>query len=194
MVLLGIAPFIFFLCVYFFFDRRYYLLGGLTSIFFLCALSLLFLDDSATDLLLTIGGLLNELLGSCLIMILFFFPLKRPQNWQKLRYPATALAAVIFSCQMTSWFQSLGDTSKIPYPRDSEGAISLVSAFQINKVIEEAPIGDLDVLIRVHQMSELTIIKIHILIGIICLISLVGKATWELAFTKKIARMTDSAP
>lgn len=146
---------------------------------------LLFTTTATTEMISTMGGLLAELIASSLIMLLYYYPLARPQNWKILRYPVVLVAAMVFHQNLEAWVQALWDPTKIPYPRDESNQVNVGAVFQLDAVISGAPVGDLDKLIRTNGWSESGLVHCFLLVGAICLLTLLAKTVYALLSHEK---------
>jgi hypothetical protein len=159
--------------------RHEFFFGGISGFAGLLAFYLLFCSDQVQDMVGIIGGLVNELTGSVILMLLFYYPLHYPRKWRQLRYTIVAIAAMVFSNSTVQWIRSLADHRYIPYPHDSEGGLNVAAVLSLDSVINGAPTGDLDRLIQLHGWEPAGLIYLHLAIALTSLSVLLGKVITE---------------
>jgi len=132
------------------FFRYEFFFGGIFGLASLFSFFLLFCSDQVHDMVGTVGGLVNELTGSMILILLYYYPLHYPRKWQRVRFFIVAIAAMVYANSTLQWIKSLSDPQYIPYPHDSEGGLNVAAVFMLKEIVNGAPSGDLDKLIKVH--------------------------------------------
>lgn len=161
------------------FYRYEFFFGGIFGVANLFSFYLLFCSHQVHEMVGTIGGLVNELTGSVVLMMLFYYPLRYPRKWQQVRYVIVGIAAMVYSNSTMQWIMSLSDYRYIPYPHDSEGGLNVAAVFDLKAVINGNPTGDLDKLIQVHGWDVNSLIYLHLAIALTGLSVLLAKVMSE---------------
>ena len=147
------------------------LLGILICMALVPTLVATLLSSDAKEQMITMGGLLGELVISALVLATFPHRISFYKRWDQTRYVAAVIAGITLGNRATRWFLALGDHRLIPYPPDSAGGLMLfVNPMDI---ADSVPVGDLSKLLQVYGWPEGQLILVY---AIIAIFSLIGVA------------------
>lgn len=147
--------------IYYFLNRRrVYLCAYILSGFIALQICfLLFVKDA--HWFVVFGGLAGEMILPLLIII-FLTPFNRPVTPKGIM--CYAISCVVFWHSLFEWILAFLGLGKIPYPRDSEGGLSVMQGLDPFSV-GQGPSGDIDKLIINYGWSESFIINTYTLFG-----------------------------